>query len=206
MDKVPKIKFYKEAEGRERALTPQEANRLLSELPPHLRDMALFTLHTGLRQANVLKLEWSSVDLARCHAWVKAENSKNRKPIPVSLNAQAVEVLSRQVGKHPERVFTFRGKPINGINSNSWKVALQRAGIEDFRWHDLRHTWATWLRQLGTPTHELQRMGGWKTAAMVERYAHVASEHLVQAAARLESVGVGYTLATVPINNESNLS
>jgi integrase len=197
VEKVPKIKLFKEPEGRERSLTPEQANRLLVELPPHLRDMALFTLHTGLRQSNVLQLEWSCVDLARCHAWVRSENSKNRKPISVSLNARAMEVLNRQIGKHATRVFTCKGKPISGVVNQTWKDALARADIQDLRWHDLRHTWATWLRQLGTPTHELQRMGGWKTAAMVERYAHVAPDHLAQAAARLESVGVGYDLATV---------
>jgi len=197
VEKVPKIKLFKEPEGRERSITPAEANRLLAELPPHLRDMALFTLHTGLRQSNVLQLEWSCVDLARCHAWVRSENSKNRKPISINLNARAMDVLNRQIGKHPVRVFTCNGKPISEVANQTWKSALARAGIQDLRWHDLRHTWATWLRQLGTPTHELQRMGGWKTAAMVERYAHVAPDHLAQAAARLESVGVGYDLATV---------
>lgn len=198
LDKMPKVKLFKEAEGRERALTPQEANRLLAELPPHLRDMALFTLHTGLRQSNVLKLEWSCVDLARCHAWVKAGDSKNRKAIPVSLNAQAMEVLSRQVGKHPLRVFTYKGSPIVQVMSHQWKAALVRSGLDDFRWHDLRHTWATWLRQLGTPTHELQRMGGWKTPLMVERYAHIAPDHLSASAAKLETLGVSYKIATEP--------
>jgi hypothetical protein len=79
-------------------------------------------------------------------------------------------VLRRQVGRHPTRVFTFRGQEIANVNTKAWKAALKRAGIEDFRWHDLRHTFATWHRQAGTPTHELQRLGGWKTGAMVERY------------------------------------
>lgn len=197
LEKTPKVKLFKESDGRERSLTPVEANRLLAELPQYLRDMALFTLHTGLRQSNVLKLEWSCVDLSRCHAWVRSENSKNRKPISVSLNAQAMEVLNRQIGKHPTRVFSYRGKPISQVVNKTWKKAIARAGIDDFRWHDLRHTWATWLRQTGTPTHELQRMGGWKTAAMVERYAHVAPDNLAQSAARLEAIGVGYDLATV---------
>ena len=203
LERSPKVKLFKEAEGRERSLTPEEANRLLMELPQHLRDMALFTLHTGLRQANVLKLEWPCVDLARHHCWVNSENSKNRKPISVSLNTQAMEVLNRQNGKHPLRVFTYNGKPVSQVTNVTWKNALARAGIKDFRWHDLRHTWATWLRQLGTPTYELQRMGGWKTAAMVERYAHVAPDNLAQSAARLDTIGVGYDLATeIPVKGE----
>jgi integrase len=197
IDKVPKVKLYKEAEGRERALTPEEAKRLLDELPMHLRDMALFALLTGLRQANVLGLEWSKVDLERGHAWVASSASKNRRPISVPLNQDAITVLLRQAGKHPQRVFTYQGNPITNANTRAWREALTRAGIEDFRWHDLRHTWATWHRRAGTPTHELQRLGGWRTASMVERYAHLASDHLAESAARLGSVVAGYDLATV---------
>lgn len=196
LDKVPKVKLYKEAEGRERALTPEEAKRLLDELPPHLRDMALFSLLTGLRQANVLGLEWSRVDLERGHAWISSSASKNRHPIAVPLNPDAIGVLLRQKDKHPQRVFTFKGKPIANANTRSWREALVRAGIEDFRWHDLRHTWATWHRRAGTPTHELQRLGGWRTASMVERYAHLAPDHLAGSAARLGGVVAGYDLAT----------
>jgi integrase len=94
-------------------------------------------------------------------------------------------------------MFTYNGKPITNANTRAWREALTRAGIDDFRWHDLRHTWATWNRRAGTPTHELQRLGGWRTASMVERYAHLASDHLAESAARLGSVVAGYDLATV---------
>ena len=99
--------------------------------------------------------------------------------------------------QHPVRVFTYAGKPIANANTPAWKNALKRAAIEDFRWHDLRHTWASWHRMQGTPTHELQQLGGWKTGAMVERYAHLASDHLAKAAARLDSLMIGYDSATV---------
>jgi len=74
------------------------------------------------------------------------------------------------------------------VNTKAWGNALQRAGIEDFRWHHLRHTFAAWHREAGTPTHELQRLGDWKTQSMVERYAHVAPEGLQLAAGRLDSM------------------
>lgn len=90
------------------------------------------------------------------------------------------------------RVFTFRGQPIENANNRTWRAALIRAGIENFRWHDLRHTWATWHRQSGTPTHELQRLGAWQASAMVERYAHVVSDALMASAGRLESFVSGY--------------
>ncbi len=188
IDKAPKVKLFKETNSRERSLTVEEAKRLLDELPEHQREVVLFALATGLRQRNVLRLEWGQVNLERRHAWIHGWQSKNRRPISVPLNEAAVAVLERQKDKHPKRVFTYRGKPLNQANTRSWQAAKQRAGIEDFRWHDLRHTWATWQRQAGTPTHELQRLGGWRTGAMVERYAHLAPDHLAQAASRLDSV------------------
>lgn len=196
IDKAPKVRLFKEFASRERSLTEEQAGRLLAELPEHQRDVVLFALATGLRQSNVLKLEWSQINLEQRHAWIHAAQSKNRRPIAIPLNEAAYAVLMRQKGKHLERVFTFRGKPLNSANTRAWQRALKRAGIDDFRWHDLRHTWATWQRQAGTPTHELQRLGGWRTGAMVERYAHLAPDHLAVAASRLDSVFAGYDLAT----------
>lgn len=197
VEKVPKIKLYSEPRGRERSLTPDQASRLLAELPEHQRDVVLFALLSGLRQSNVTGLEWSWVDLDRKHLCIPAERSKNGQPIPVHITDSMAAVLRKQIGKHKERVFTFRGKPIKNANTHAWKNALQRAGIVNFRWHDLRHTWATWHRQAGTPTHELQRLGAWQSSVMVERYAHVVSDALVGAAGRLEGFVSGYDLATV---------
>ena len=197
VDKAPKVRLFKESAGRERALTKEEAQRLLDELPEHQRNVVLFALMTGLRQGNVINLQWSQVDLNQRHAWIRASQSKNRRPIAVPLNDTAVAVLMRQVGKHSERVFTYRGRPLKNAHNDGWRSALKRAGITDFRWHDLRHTWATWQRRAGTPTHELQRLGGWLTGAMVERYAHLAPDQLAHSAARLDGMVPIYDLATV---------
>jgi len=197
IDRTPKVRLFREGPGRERSISADQVVALLIELPVHQRDVVIFALATGLRQSNVLGLEWSHVDLGAGHAWVGANQSKNRRPIAVPLNATALEVLRRQLGKHRERVFTYAGKPLGWANTKAWRNALQRAGIADFRWHDLRHTWASWHRQSGTPTHELQRLGGWKSSVMVERYAHLAPDHLAKAATRIDSVLGGYDLATL---------
>ncbi len=205
IQRVPKIRLYKETNDRERALTNVEAKLLLIELPEHQHETVLFAIATGLRQSNVVKLEWSRVNLELRHAWVKASHSKNGKPIAIPLNDIAIEILQRQIGKHATSVFTYKGMPFKAANTKAWRLALKRAGIENFRWHDLRHTWATWQRQAGTPTHELQRLGGWKTSAMVERYAHLAPDQLAHAASRLNSMFVGYDLATLH-HNEKRLT
>ncbi|MGO8754502.1 MAG: tyrosine-type recombinase/integrase [Gallionellaceae bacterium] len=202
LDKAPRITMYKEPSGRARFLTREQVHGLLRELPEHLQDMVIFTLSTGLRYSNVLKLEWSQVNLQQAHMWVDASNSKNGKALSIPLNAQALMVLEKQVGKHPQRVFTKAGRPIYRANGNLWRNALKRAGIEDFRWHDLRHTWASWCVQSGVTVFEVQHLGGWSSSRMVDRYAHLSSEHLARAAARLDSVPIGYVSATVQLQQD----
>ncbi len=176
IDKPPVIKLYRVPKTRVRYLTPAQASILLNELPEHLADMTKFSLATGLRKANVTKLEWSQVDMARRVAWIHGDQAKAGKPIHVTLNATALEVLTKQLGKHPALVFTYHGKPVTQVNTKAWHAALKRAGIENFRWHDLRHTWASWLTQQGVPLNVIQEMGAWESPEMVRRYAHLAPE------------------------------
>ena len=147
--------------------------------------MAVFSLATGLRRANVTGLRWSQVDLENRRAWVHPDEAKARKAIPVPLNDDAVRSIRKQLGKHGEYVFSFRGQPVRQVSTKAWYAALTRAGIEDFRWHDLRHTWASWHIQGGTPLFALQELGGWESAEMVRRYAHLAADHLSPWADRL---------------------
>jgi integrase len=187
LDRGPAVRMLKEPTRRIRYLTHEEADRLLLELPLHLRDMAGFSLTSGLRAANVTGLRWSAVDIDRRLAWVHPDEAKARKAIPVPLNGEAVAILQKQIGKHREVVFTFKGKPVEQLSTAAWYKALKRAGIENFRWHDLRHTWASWHVQSGTPLHVLQELGGWASYAMVQRYAHLAADHLAPWAERLTS-------------------
>ncbi len=181
-DKAPYIPMLPEPRRRIRWLTKVEAERLLGELPPHLAAMMRFTLATGLREANVTQLQWSQVDIARRCAWIHPDQSKSRKAIPVPLNPDAISLLldqKRLQGSAGSKfVFLFGDRPVKKANTKVWRRALVRAGIEDFRWHDLRHTWATWHIQRGTPLYVLQELGGWAGPEMVQRYAHLSAEHL----------------------------
>ncbi len=187
LERAPQVRMVPEANRRVRWLTRDDAGRLLHELPDHLAAMARFALATGLREANVVKLEWSQVALDRRCAWIHADQAKANMAIPVPLNDDAVLAVREQIGKHSVRVFTYKGKPIAKANNNAWRKALVRAGIENFRWHDLRHTWASWHVQQGTPLHALQEMGGWSDYKMVRRYAHLSVEHLAEYANGLVS-------------------
>lgn len=183
IERAPHVQMMKADAGRIRWLTRDEAARLLAELPEHLELMARFTLATGLRASNVTHLTWSQIDLERRVAWIHPDQAKARRAIGVPLNADAVLVLRRCQGRHPERVFCYHRQaapdrwewtPIEEANGRAWYKAVERAGIEDFRWHDLRHTWASWHVQAGTPLQTLMELGGWASYAMVLRYAHLA--------------------------------
>jgi integrase len=151
-----------------------------------LAALVRFALATGCRAREIAGLEWSRVDLRRKTAWLN--HTKNGTPRGVPLNHDAVAVLEEQQGKHQQYCFTFRGKPIRWELSNTaWQNAVRKAGLTDFRFHDLRHTWASWHRQAGTSCDELKELGGWKSRVMVDRYAKFATDHLAAAASRIES-------------------
>ncbi len=187
IDTFPKIRLLPGEVERDRWLTHEEAERLVRCCPAHLAALVRFALATGCRASEITGLEWNRVDLNRKTAWLN--QTKNGTPRGVPLNEDAVQVLREQIGKDLRFCFTYQGKPIKWELTNSaWHTALAAAGIKDFRFHDLRHTWASWHRQAGTSCDELKDLGGWKSRVMVDRYAKYATEHLSLAAARIERV------------------
>lgn len=185
IDSFPKIRMLSGEVERDRWLTREEADGLIQVCPPHLAALVRFALATGLRAREITGLEWNRVDLARHTAWLN--QTKNGTPRGVPLNHDAVVVLQEQVGQHPQSCFTYRGLPIGwDVTNTAWHNALKKAGLTDFRFHDLRHTWASWHRQAGTSVDELKDLGGWKSRIMVDRYAKYATEHLHAAASRIE--------------------
>ena len=182
---VPKIRMLKEPRRRVRFLRREEADRLIEALPEHMKPIVEFALATGCRAGEILGLEWSRVDLDRKVAWLDHGTTKSGDGRGIPLNADAVAALESTRGQHPRWCFTFAGKRIQQ-SSTAWDKAKQRAGIEDFRFHDLRHTWASWHVQSGTSLPELMELGGWKSYEMVLRYAHLAPEKLSFVAGRIE--------------------
>ena len=186
VDGVPKIRLLAGEVQRDRWLTREEAQRLIAACAPHLAALIRFALATGCRAREITGLEWKRVDLARKSAWL--DRTKNGTPRGVPLNADAIAVLEAERGKHRQYCFTYRGKPIRwDVTNSAWQTALRKAGLTDFRFHDLRHTWASWHRQAGTSCDELKDLGGWKSRSMVDRYAKFATENLLSAASRIES-------------------
>lgn len=177
IDRVPRLRALT-PNKRLRWLTRADAGRLLDQLPPHQREMAVFALETGLRRSNVCKLQWVHVDLSARLLSLPGDMMKNGAALCVPLSAGALQILRSRRGIDDRYVFTWRGRPMTRKLCPTWYRALGRAGIQDMRWHDLRHTWASWHAQRGTPLLALQQLGGWKTSSMVSRYAHMNADHL----------------------------
>jgi integrase len=175
----PNISMLKEPVKRVSWITREQAENLLNFLQEHQQAMMRFALETGLRRHNVTHMEWSQVDLERRIAWIHPDQAKAEKAIGVPLSVEAVLILRLQAGKHDTWVFPYNGLPVTQTATKPWRAAVKKAGIPDgFRWHDLRHTWASWHAQDGTPLHVLQELGGWASPEMVQRYAHLSTEHL----------------------------
>lgn len=156
-----------------RWLTRAQFLALLEHLPAHTAELARFAVATGIRRGNITGLTWDRVDMGARFAYVPGSQAKGKRGIPVPLNDDAMEVLARQEGRHEKYVFVFRGKPVYQVATRAWREATRAAGLEGLRFHDLRHTWASWQAQAGTPAYVLRELGGWATDAMVKRYSHL---------------------------------
>lgn len=201
LEKAPIVKVPQPKNKRIRWLEPVEAQRLIDECPEPLKSVVKFALSTGLRRSNIVNLEWQQIDMQRRVAWINPEESKSGRAIGVALNDTACQVLRNQIGKHHKWVFVYQekctrpdGTKTDAVRkmrydaNTAWRAALKRAGIEDFRFHDLRHTWASWLVQAGVPISVLQEMGGWESIEMVRRYAHLAPNHLTEHAKQIDTI------------------
>jgi len=183
-------------------ITPAQWLKLREELPAHMKLMAEFSIETGLRQANVLSLRWEKLDVARKIAWFDGYETKSGAPLSVPLSDNALRVLDEALRAVPvsERVanklmgqsnsgfvFLYHGRPIKEVKT-AWNKACVRAGLgaivdgkyKGFVWHGMRHTWATWHVQNGTPLDVLKDLGGWADLTMVMRYAHHSTGHVAQ--------------------------
>lgn len=191
LDAAPKVPMYNPKKAEPRFLTHAEFAKLVAELPPHLKLAARFAVLTGLRMRSMLALEWSRVDLKAKRAWVPGEQMKAGHTHGLPLSKAAIKVLKelRQLSPEGKHVFQFDGNPIDDCNTAAFKKAVDRAGLAPLRWHDLRHCWASWAVQSGVTLQELMQLGGWASYSMVLRYAHLAPDHLAEAAEKVGKVG-----------------
>ena len=179
LDRVPTLEEEDEPEGYTEHLTKEQAEALIAALPERYRKPVRFALLTGLRRANVFGLTWDKVDLAAGTVIVEASTAKGKRRFIVPLNASAKALLESVDGREG-RVWG----DVTHVWQNVWEDACKRAGVK-IKFHGLRHTWATWHAQAGTPLDVLQKLGAWATFSMVQRYAHRPADYLAAAAERV---------------------
>ena len=167
---VPPFPKVKPSKGRCRWLTGDEEAKLLEAAKPHLRALIAFAVDMGGRRSELFKLDWRNVDLARgAVTFTKTKNGEDRS---VRLTNWAKQVLMDLGPQKSGPVFTYRGKPIKDV-----KTAFETVGLEDFRFHDLRHTFASRLVQKGISIYEVMHLTGHKSLVMVQCYAHLAPDY-----------------------------
>ena len=181
LDRAPSLRTEAEPRRRVAYLTREQAAALMAALPDKYRMPVRFALLTGLRKSNVFDLAWDKVDLQHNIVIIEADEAKAGQRIVVPLNTAARAVLDALPGPRTGRVWG----DLPPLWANTWKAATQRARVPWCRFHDLRHTWASWHAMAGTPLSVLQELGGWHSAEMVRKYAHLSPEHLAQAAERI---------------------
>ena len=186
--------ILKENNKRLRFLTEDEISQLLDECQPYLRNIVECALNTGMRRREILSLKWTQIR----NGFIYLRETKTKEPRQIPINDDLDELFKKikseqnpkgsnvvdMQGKPLDEnkaipskyVFTFRGVPIQFVKT-AFKAALKRAGIHDFRFHDLRHTFASQLIMKGGTLKDVQELLGHKTMTMTLRYAHLTQEH-----------------------------
>lgn len=161
----------REAAIRERYLSPEEADRLIAEAATHLRPAIRFSLYTGVRLANCMTLDWSQISMSRREVTFRTKSDKPGGAWHViDLAGPCIGMLASLEPKKSGPVFTRDGKPIRSWRT-AWRAALRRAQIADFRWHDLRHTAASWMVQQGVDIDIVKDILGHSDISTTLRYA-----------------------------------
>jgi integrase len=147
----------------------------------HLTPAVLLSMNTGLRLGELVSLRWANIDFQGALLTVEGNTAKSEQTRHVPLNTEAVDVLTRwrKQQTDTERVF-----PIARFKT-AWTAILERAHISKFRWHDLRHHFASRLVQAGVPLNTVRELLGHGSLAMTLRYAHLAPDQKINAVAKL---------------------
>lgn len=186
---VKAVKLFHEDNERVRFLDPDtEYPKLLKEArkgPWYLEPIIVLDVNTGLRRHNILNLRWDQVDFKRRIVRIESR-TKNGRPHNLPLNDTAFEKLKEVHRKTGMRTHVFchlegkfEGKPITDVK-NAFNGARMRAKIRDFRFHDLRHTFCSWLAIRGVPLTAIQKLAGHASFKMTLRYAHLSPRYLAE--------------------------
>ena len=174
---VKRVKFFSEKDrSRTRYLAQGEKDRLLNLCTPFLRRIVLVALKTGMRQAEILNLKWADIDFNSNQIVLKRTKSGKIRYVPIHPD---VLVVLQGLPKGRECVFfdDNEARSWHGKRRVDFEAALDQAGIRDFRFHDLRHTFASELVMKGADIKTVSELLGHSTTRMTERYSHLSASH-----------------------------
>lgn len=174
---------------RDRILTAEEWHRLYEAAALHLKPILLIAYQLGPRLGEILKLTWDRVDLQRGFIKLRTVDTKTNEPRLVPMTSAVRECLidlAKVRSLTTNQVFLYKGNPINRVK-RTFKTAVKNAGIEDFKFHDLRHCAATNLRRAGVDTVTAMKIVGHKSEKMHQRYNSVSEPDLVIAASKINT-------------------
>jgi integrase len=179
------VKLLKENNERDRILSPEEYIRLLAQCPEHLKPIIKMAYHTGMRRGEILNLKWDRVDLKEGFIRLRPEDTKTTEGRSVPLNRELMEMFKAMPRGLPlTPVFTYKGNSMAEMK-RSFTTACQRAGIEDFTFHDLRHTFNTNAYRAGVPIPTIMKITGHKSIAMFRGYTTISPEDLKEAIGKI---------------------
>jgi integrase len=170
-------------------LSWSEQTRLFRELPNHLTDMALFAVNTGCRDAEICHLQWEwEVDVPELGTSIfiiPKSQVKNGDERLVVLNRIARAVIEARRGRHVTNVFAFGSAPVKHMLNSAWKKARTRAGLEQVRVHDLKHTFGRRLRAAGGSFQDRQDLLGHRSDRITTHYSAAELSRLIEAAEKV---------------------
>lgn len=175
--------LLQESDGNTRWLTAAQVDRIMAVSLEHMKGPLVAAICTGLRAENVMRLDWSEIDLQARMITVRI---KSRQPggreLAVPIAGPLFNVLVKLGPKDAGRVFLYRGRPMKTDVRHAWLTALKNAGIgRHYTWHDLRHTAASWMRQRKVPLDIVQKILGHRYISSTERYAHIGEDSAAEA-------------------------
>jgi integrase len=198
LDKEEIIRLRSALNERERKLTEERSSanewrrergrqELLSDPLYYIKPLVLISINTGLRRGELLSLTWENVDLSKAIITITGDFSKSGKTRHVPLNAEALNILQLWQKRTFSKGLIFPGKQGKKITSvkSAWSGILSLAKINEFRWHDMRHHFASKLVMVGVDLNTVRELLGHSDMAMTLRYAHLAPEHKANAVAKL---------------------